>query len=78
MLAFWILCISIIIWNEVDKMIRPIRQCCGAQCTDSKLCEQRALKEYRERQGTTWIDIIKHPLFIFGIAYIIGYLVGRG
>jgi len=59
-------------------LIRPIRQCCGVQCNDGKLCEQRALKEYRERQGTTWIDIIKHPLFIFGIAYIIGYLVGRG
>lgn len=78
MLAFWTICITIIIWDSVDKMIRPIRQCCSGECTEAKYCEDRALREYREKQGTTWIDVMTHPAFVFGIAFIIGFLLGRG
>lgn len=59
-------------------MIRPIRQCCSGECNENKYCEDRAVRTFRDKQRTTWIDIVTHPLFIFGIAYIIGYMVGRG
>lgn len=59
-------------------MIRPIRQCCSGECSEHKYCEDRALLSRKQKQGTTWIDIVTHPIFVFGIAYIIGYMVGRG
>ena len=57
-------------------MIRPIRQCCGAECNDGKYCEDRALREFREKQGTTWIDLTTHPLFMLWVGFIIGFLLG--
>ena len=57
-------------------MIRPIRQCCGAECNDGKYCEDRALREFREKQGTTWIDLTTDPLFMLWVGFIIGFLLG--
>ena len=59
-------------------MIRTIRQCCSGECKESKYCEDRAVRAFQRKQRTTWIDIVTSRLFLVGMAFIIGFLLGRG
>ena len=66
-----------IIWSSVDKMIRPIRQCCGEYCHEGKGCEERAVSQYKEKRKIVWRNLYTNPGFIFVIAFGIGFILAR-